>query len=200
MPSGYGDTIPQQRKKIRLEQVEWLLENYTEPEYMPDTTNNMSTLSTTFDVGNNVDLEGYNPCGITMAILNYRTTWNNKTQDLTYYSAAAFMRNIQCYLPVKLRTKDNPWNPINFQGERFENDGAEDTKQTLDKLIAMLQMMKARIENDCTCKYMLGGKPQFLEVLKRRYKDNWSEKMETVNENHDTIDGGLSIEVEFVDA
>jgi hypothetical protein len=89
---------------------------------------------------------------------------------------------------------------LNFQGERFDNDGAEDTKRTLDKLISMLQMMKARIENDCTCKYMLGGKPQFLEVLKRRYKDNWSEKMETVNENHDTVEGGLNIEVEFVDA
>ena len=47
---------------------------------------------------------------------------------------------------------------------------------------------------------MLGGKPQFLELLKRRYKTQYSEKMETVNENHDTVEGGLSIEVEFVDA
>lgn len=200
MPSGFGNTVPQQRKKLRLEQVNWLLENYTEPEYLPDSTNNMATLSTTFEVDDDMDLEGYNPCGITMAILNYRTTWNNKNNDLTYYSAAAFMRNIQCYLPKKLRTKENPWNPSNFQGERFENAGADDTKRTLDKLITMLQMMKARIENDCTCKFMLGGKPQFLEILKRRYKDNWSEKMETVNENHDTVEGGLSIEVEFVDA
>lgn len=95
MPSGFGNTVPQQRKKLRLEQVNWLLENYTEPEYMPDSTNNMATLSTTFEVDYDMDLEGYNPCGITMAILNYRTTWNNKTNDLTYYSAAAFMRNIQ---------------------------------------------------------------------------------------------------------
>ena len=46
----------------------------------------------------------------------------------------------------------------------------------------------------------MGGKIQHIEILKRRFKNTWSEKIETDNENHDHVDGGLTLVVKFEDA
>lgn len=190
------------RKEKRNAQMAWLLENFTEPCYMPDCKNNMSSLSDTFQINDDLDEDmiGYNPCGITMTLLNYEPK-NTKAPEMSYYGVATFMRSIQHYLPNKLRSKTETfklWNPRSFEPANSTFD--ETTVELLEQIMDWIMSMKGRILNDLTNKYMLGGKNQYLELLKRRYKNQYSEKVETVNENHDTVEGGLSIEVEFVDA
>lgn len=187
------------RKDTRNAQMAWLLENFTEPCYMPDCTNNMSSLSDTFQINDDLDKDmvGYNPCGITMALINY-VPKNTKAPEMSYYGVATFMRSIQPYLPNKLRSRTEIfklWNPRSFEPANSTFD--ETTVELLEQMMDFIMGMKSRIADDLTNKYMLGGKPQFLEILKRRYKDNWSEKMETVNENHDTVEGGLKLNINF---
>ena len=180
------------RKITRNKQMQWLLDNFTEPVYTPDCTNNMASLSDTFSIPNTIDADmiGYNPCGITMTLLNYEPK-TTKATEMSYYGVATVMRNLQPYLPNKLRPKDlyRLWNPRSFEPANSTFD--ETTVELLEQMMDWIMSMKGRILNDLTNKYMLGGKPQFLELLKRRYKTQYSEKMETVNENHDTVEGGL---------
>lgn len=190
------------RMKHRNKIMKWLLENYTEPVYMPDCQNNMASLSDSFNIDNDISSEddGYNPCGITMSILNLNLNKFRTTEDVSYHGVATFMRNIDSYLPKKLRFGTNATNA--WCGRNFSNKEtmSEETKELFDKVIDMLMQMKTRIENDLTCKYYMGGKIQHIEILKRRFKNTWSEKIETDNENHDHVDGGLTLEVKFEDA
>lgn len=186
-----------QRKALRNKQMAWLLENFTEPNYLPDCTNNMASLSDTFQTNDNVDKEflGYNPCGITMALINYNPT-TTKATEMSYYGVATFMRNIQSYLPKKLRGNMNGlWNPRSFEPQNSTPD--PDTVELLEQMIDFIMSMKSRIVDDLTCKYIVGGKPQMLEVLKRRAKATWTERIETQNENHDTVDGGFKLNINF---
>ena len=168
------------RKEKRNAQMAWLLENFTEPCYMPDCTNNMSSLSDTFNTNENYDkdLIGYNPCGITMALINYEPK-NTKATEMSYYGVATFMRSVQPYLPNKLRSSVDShklWNPRSFEPQNSTPD--PDTVELLEQMIDFIMGMKSRIFDDLTCKYIVGGKPQMLEVLKRRAKNSWSEKIE----------------------
>lgn len=189
-----------QRKALRNKQMAWLLENFTEPNYLPDCTNNMSSLSDTFQTNDDVDkeFEGYNPCGITMALINYNPT-TTKATEMSYYGVATFMRNVQSYLPKNLRGNANGlWNPRSFEPQNSTPD--PDTVELLEQMIDFIMSMKSRIVDDLTCKYILNGKPQMLEVLKRRAKATWSEKIETENETNNHVDGGLNVEIKFEDA
>ena len=187
-----------QRKALRNKQMAWLLENFTEPNYLPDCTNNMASLSDTFQTSDEVDkdFEGYNPCGITMALINYNPT-TTKATEMSYYGVATFMRNVQSYLPKKLRSIGTKgiWNPRSFEPQNSTPD--PDTVELLEQMIDFIMGMKSRIVDDLTCKYIVGGKPQMLEVLKRRAKATWTERIETQNENHDTVDGGFKLNINF---
>ena len=168
------------RMILRNKQMKWLLENFVEPVYTPDCANNMASLSDTFSIPNNIDKDtvGYNPCGITMTLLNYEPK-NTKSNEMSYYGVATVMRNIQSYLPNKLRsTVENYklWNPRSFEPANSTFD--DETVDLLEQMIDLIMCMKFRIQNDLTNKYMLGGKNQYLELLKRRYKNNYSEKVE----------------------
>lgn len=177
------------RMILRNKQMKWLLDNFTEPVYTPDCTNNMASLSDTFSIPNNIDKDmiGYNPCGITMTLLNYEPK-NTKATEMSYYGVATVMRNLQPYLPKKLRsTIENYklWNPRSFEpaNSTFDNE----TVELLEQLIDWVRSMKSRIQDDLSNKYMLGGKPQYLELLKRRFKNQYSERTEqTVDANVNT--------------
>lgn len=177
------------RMILRNKQMKWLLENFVEPVYTPDCTNNMATLSDTFSIPNNIDKDmvGYNPCGITMTLLNYEPK-NTKANEMSYYGVATVMRNIQPYLPKKLRSSIENyklWNPRSFEPANSTFD--KTTVELLEQMIDFIRSMKSRIQDDLSNKYMLGGKPQYLELLKRRFKNQYSERTEqTVDANVNT--------------
>lgn len=84
------------------------------------------------------------------------------------------------YLPKSLQTKQNPfrlWRRNSFQ----QNDTqiiAEETQELLDDMCDWLETMKRKIQDYITARYFREGKIQYIEMLKRRYKDEWSEKVE----------------------
>lgn len=186
------------RKEKRNAQMSWLLENFTEPCYTPDCTNNMASLSNSFQINNNIDkdLIGYNPCGVTMALINYEPK-NTKALEMSYFGVATFMRSIQPYLPNKLRSKTEShklWNPRSFEPQNSTPD--EDTIELFEQMIDFIMGMKSRIVDDLTCKYLIGGKTQMLEILKRRAKNGWTEKVEQSVEAEVKTDTNVQIVIE----
>jgi hypothetical protein len=101
------------------------------------------------------------------------------------------MASIQDYLPKSLRTKQNPyrlWSYRSFQ----QNDTqiiADDTQELLNDMCDWLMTMKTKIEDYITSHYFREGRMNHLEILKRRFKDEWSERTEQnidANVNTDT--------------
>ena len=190
-----------QRRDRRIKQIEFLLENLTEPSFIPEDSYN--SLSKTFDVDDSKS--GYNACGITISILNFHTTSNyllekNPDEADQFYSLANFMNSIQQYMPVKLRQDSRShvrlWNSQCLD----KNHLTEPMLTYLRDLMDWFQRMKKQIENELTTKYLLGGKLQYIEVLKRRYKNGWSEKIETDQNVQQNVTGGLEIQINFEDA
>lgn len=187
-----------ENKKKRIEQIDFLLSTMNDPVYVPE-IQNFSSLDEAFDMSN-PDLIGLDRCGITMAVLNFRYLKTGKAENSdASYAVQNFMRGIQQYLPIKLRS--DCWGRWGWALTKTGGNGpSQEMVDKFDDLRDWLFNFRDRIENDLTSKYLMGAKQQYLETLKRRYKYNWSEKIETENETNNHVDGGLNIEIKFTDA
>lgn len=156
--------------KTRQKQMKYLMENMREPDF---------SLIEAKSVDENSD--ELNTAGITFRILNSQGFGNGAHNSNTlpsWGSVANFMANIQDYLPKSLRTKQNPhrlWSHYSFQPH---NTIAADTEELLNDMCDWLQSMKTKIEDYITSKYFTEGRLNQLETLKRRFKDEWSERTE----------------------
>lgn len=189
MGTGINGYNLQRNCALRQKQMKYILENMSEPNFAMIETND--TLSGTFNLANHDTL---NTAGITWRILNSQGFGNGEHKSNTppsWGSVANFMASIQDYLPSNLRTKQNPyrlWSHWSFQ----KNDTqviAEATQELLNDMCDWLENMKKKIEDHVSARYFREGKPQYIEVLKRRYKDEWSERTEQnidANVNSDT--------------
>ena len=89
------------------------------------------------------------------------------------------MSHIQSYLPKKLRPSDRKCKPLFTYNTFCSNcDIGAETMELLDALREWYYSMKHQIMNDITFKYYMSGKIQFNELLKRRFKNEYSEKIE----------------------
>lgn len=158
--------------KTRQKQMKYILENIKDPDF--------SMIIGTNDEANEDKL---NVAGITFRILNSQGFGNGAHNSNTlpsWGSVANFMASIQDYLPKSVRSKQNPyrlWSHRSFQ----QNDTqviAEDTQELLNDMCDWLSMMKTKIEDFISSRYFREGKLNHLEILKRRYKDDWSERTE----------------------
>ena len=158
--------------KTRQKQMKYLMENMREPDFS-------LLVSKSVDV----DDDTLNTAGITFRILNSQGFGNgshNSNTPPTWGSVANFMASIQDYLPKSLRTKQNPyrlWSHRSFQ----QNDTqiiAEDTQELLNDMCDWLFNMKTKIEDYIASRYFRDGRLNHLETLKRRFKDDWSERTE----------------------
>lgn len=189
MGTGINGYNLQRNCALRQKQMRYILENMSEPNFAMIESND--TLSGTFNLANNDTL---NTAGITWRILNSQGFGNGEHKSNTppsWGSVAKFMASIQDYLPSSLRTKQNPyrlWSHRSFQ----QNDTqviANVTQELLNDMCDWLENMKKKIEDHVSARYFREGKPQYIEVLKRRYKDEWSERTEQTvdaNVNSDT--------------
>lgn len=189
MGTGINGYNLQRNCALRQKQMKYILENMSEPNFAMIESND--TLSGTFNLANHDTL---NTAGITWRILNSQGFGNGEHKSNTppsWGSVANFMASIQDYLPSNLRTKQNPyrlWSHWSFQ----KNDTqviAEATQELLNDMCDWLENMKKKIEDHVSARYFREGKPQYIEVLKRRYKDEWSERTEQnidANVNSDT--------------
>lgn len=189
MGTGINGYNLQRNCALRQKQMKYILENMNEPNFSMIESND--TLSGTFNLANHDTL---NTAGITWRILNSQGFGNGEHKSNTppsWGSVANFMASIQDYLPSNLRTKQNPyrlWSYRSFQ----QNDTqviAETTQELLNDMCDWLENMKKKIEDYVSARYFREGRPQYIEVLKRRYKDEWSERTEQnidANVNSDT--------------
>lgn len=174
--------------KTRHKQMKFLMENMLEPDFALIDARAI-----------NESDEVLNTAGITYRILNSQGFGNGAhscTTPPTWGSVANFMASIQDYLPKSLRTKQNPyrlWSHRSFQ----QNDTqiiAEDTQELLNDMCDWLFKMKNKIEDYIASRYFRDGKVNQLETLKRRFKDNWSERTE---QQVDAVIQDNKIEVSF---
>lgn len=187
MGTGINGYNLQRNCALRQKQMRYILENMSEPNFAMIESN--ETLSGTFNLAEHDTL---NTAGITWRILNSQGFGCGEHKSNTppsWGSVANFMASIQDYLPSSLRTKQNPyrlWSYRSFQ----QNDTqviADETQELLNDMCDWLENMKKKIEDHVSARYFREGKPQYIEVLKRRYKDEWSERTEqTVDANVNT--------------
>lgn len=189
MGTGINGYNLQRNCALRQKQMKYILENMSEPNFAMIESND--TLSGTFNLASHDTL---NTAGITWRILNSQGFGNGEHKSNTppsWGSVANFMASIQDYLPSSLRTKQNPYRLWSHRSFR-QNDTqviAEATQELLNDMCDWLENMKKKIEDHVSARYFREGKPQYIEVLKRRYKDEWSERTEQnidANVNSDT--------------
>lgn len=190
---GHATDLSRQRMNKRIAQMKFLLENFTKPSYDEGGFGEIM-----------INEDGYSPTGITMAIINFYS----HTTEYNYTTISSFMAKIQGYLPEYLRIttyknqrknkNDSPlWNPRNMNATRTDDIG-EETKQWLDKMVDWFTNMKYKCLNDLTFKYMLQGKPQYFNIMSRRWKTEYSEKIEQSIDT--TINSDTQINLVFEDA
>lgn len=151
--------------KKRREQMRYVMNNFKIDFSMIETN---CKLNDTF----NLDDETLNNAGITFRILNL-----NNLNEFTKCSCSTFMCRIQPYLPKSIRNESLWKKPDKIYAESKQRI-ANETKVVLDELIEFLNNKKAEIEDYIASSYYVIGKSNHLEVLKRRFKDSWSERTE----------------------
>ena len=187
-----------QAARVRQKQMQYILDNLTEPDFSL-----IECPKQIADEFNMDDREVLNGAGITWRILNtqgFGSGQHNSSTPPSYGSVANFMRDIQCYLPKSLQSKrpaEKLWSHWSFQST---NTLAEKTKELLDQMVEWLIMMRQKIEDYITARYYRDGRMNHLEILKRRYKDDWSEKIEQSVDAEVKEDKTVEIIFEDVDA
>ena len=186
-----------QAARVRQKQMQYILDNLTEPDFSL-----IECPKQLADEFNMDDREVLNGAGITWRILNTQGFGNGQHASSTppsYGSVANFMRDIQCYLPKSLQSKrpaEKLWSHWSFQSG---NTLAEKTKELLDQMVEWLIMMRQKIEDYITARYYRDGRMNHLEILKRRYKDDWSEKIEQSVDAEVKEDTTININIEDYD-
>jgi len=187
-----------QAARVRQKQMQYILDNLTEPDFSL-----IECPKQIADEFNMDDREVLNGAGITWRILNTQGFGNgqhNSSTPPSYGSVANFMKDIQCYLPKSLQSKrpaEKLWSHWSFQST---NTLAEKTKELLDQMVDWLIMMRQKIEDYMTARYYRDGRMNHLEILKRRFKDDWSEKIEQSVDADVKEDKTVEIIFEDVDA
>ena len=156
--------------ELRKKQMIFFLENMKEPK---------------FDLEEQNDNVHLNASKITFRLMNHQGYGRGEHVDRpSYGSVAVFMNSIQDYLPKFLHrvseTATNKcvsplWKRDSF---RASNTLAEDTVELLEAMIDRMEVLREKIEDFLTGRYYCSNKNQYLEILKRRYKQNWSERTE----------------------
>ena len=181
--------------KLRNKQMRFILENLTEPDLsmMGSSTSIADSFGIDEDKG-----EEFNTQGITWRILNSQGFGNgdhDTSKEPSYMSVAFFMRDIQMYLPNSLRPKKNGYQLWKKGSFNATNTFAEETTELLDQMVEWLWRMKNTIEDLLASRYYVNGRPHHLEMLKRRYKNDWSEKIEQSVDSR--ISGAKSLKIDF---
>ena len=186
--------------KLRQKQMQYILDNLSEPDFSL-----IECPKQIADEFNMDDREVLNGAGITWRILNTQGFGNgqhNSSTPPSYGSVANFMRDIQCYLPKSLQSRrpaEKLWSHWSFQVNDTQKF-AEKTKELLDQMVEWLIVMRQKIEDYITARYYRDGRINHLEILKRRYKDDWSEKIEQSVDADVKEDKTVEIIFEDVDA
>jgi hypothetical protein len=197
----------------RRKQMEFILDNIKDPEM--GMLQSFSPLAASFDMEGDIE-EEVNIVGITWRILNCNGFGGSgHTQDRpSYMTVARFMNDIQDYLPASIKynekkradrratksykrsTSGKLWSEHSFIESQVDNI-SEETRVLLDGMCDWLVMMKNKIEDKLTSMFFINGRNHHLEMLKRRYKSEWTEKVEQAIDT--TLNGVKKVRIDFGD-
>jgi len=197
----------------RRKQMEFILDHIKDPEM--GMLQSFSPLAASFDMEGDIE-EEVNIVGITWRILNCNGFGGSgHTQDRpSYMTVARFMNDIQDYLPASIKynekkradrratksykrsTSGKLWSEHSFIESQVDNI-SEDTRVLLDRMCDWLVMMKNKIEDKLTSMFFINGRNHHLEMLKRRYKSEWTEKVEQAIDT--TLNGVKKVKIDFGD-
>ena len=157
------------------------MDNMTEPDLSRLSFSSCNTLNNTFNTNGST----LNTTAITFRIMNTQGFGDGATRTSdtppSYGSVANFMCHIQDYLPQELRSatpSNKLWNRTSFRENSDTEILSDETRELMDEMVEWLSNMKYKIEDQLTSNYFIDGKMNVLEILKRRYKDQWSERTE----------------------
>ena len=176
--------IPEKNTRKKIDFINFLLDNITEPIF----TYSDKRLNETFDISE--ENEGLDVVKITFAIMNHShvgTGVNNNFET--------FGHLIMDYVPERFRD-------IKFNRQTDTKHYSTAYQESVERFQEWICMMKAKIENHLSEEYYLQGRMKNLEILKRRYKQNWSES-KTVDLNAEQnfhMGGDSKIELKITDA
>lgn len=162
-------------KKKRIEQVEYLIENMRKPDIRFKQQFGEDELNT---------------ASITLRILNTINHGGPKTNSFdtvnSFFSLAMFMNSIQEYFPKDMQVKYKLWSQYSFNGDKL----SDEMKEAMRNLSEWFCNMKYKVLDVITGNYYIEGKIQQLEILKRRFKELYSERTEQninadINEDSD---------------
>ena len=176
--------IPEKNTRKKIDFINFLLDNITEPVF----TYSDKRLNETFDISE--EDEGLDVVKITFAIMNHShigTGVNNNFET--------FGHLIMDYVPERFRD-------IKFNRQTDTKHYSTAYQESVERFQEWICMMKAKIENHLSEEYYLQGRMKNLEILKRRYKQNWSES-KTVDLNAEQnfrMGGDSKIELKITDA
>lgn len=176
--------IPEKNTRKKIDFINFLLDNITEPVF----TYSDKRLNETFDISE--EDEGLDVVKITFAIMNHNhigTGVNNNFET--------FGHLIMDYVPERFRD-------IKFNRQTDTKHYSTAYQESVERFQEWICMMKAKIENHLSEEYYLQGRMKNLEILKRRYKQNWSES-KTVDLNAEQnfrMGGDTKIELKITDA
>jgi hypothetical protein len=193
--------------------MEFILDNIKDPEM--GMLQSFSPLAASFDMEGDIE-EEVNIVGITWRILNCNGFGGSgHTQDRpSYMTVARFMNDIQDYLPASIKynekkradrratksykrsTSGKLWSEHSFIESQVDNI-SEETRVLLDGMCDWLVMMKNKIEDKLTSMFFVNGRNHHLEMLKRRYKSEWTEKVEQAIDT--TLNGVKKVRIDFGD-
>lgn len=195
----------------RRKQMEFILDHIKDPEM--GMLQSFSPLAASFDMEGDIE-EEVNIVGITWRILNCNGFGGSgHTQDRpSYMTVARFMNDIQDYLPASIKynekkradrratksykrsTSGKLWSEHSFIESQVDNI-SEETRVLLDRMCDWLVMMKNKIEDKLTSMFFVNGRSHHLEMLKRRYKSEWTEKVEQAIDT--TLNGVKKVKIDF---
>ena len=183
-PFKTNPSIPEKNTRKKIDFINYLLDNITEPVF----TYSDKQLNETFDLSD--EDEGLDIVKITFAIMNHShigTGVNNKFKT--------FGHLIMDYVPERFRD-------IKFNRQTDTKHYSKPYQDSIERFQEWICMMKAKIENHLAEEYYLQGRLKNLEILKRRYKQNWSEckTVDLTAEQNLRMDGDSKIELKITDA
>jgi hypothetical protein len=171
------------RMKKRHAQMKFLLENFVKPVVMLDGFGEMK-----------YENDGYCPTGITFALMNSGAEERMVGDTITPKQFSTFMMHVQTYLPKKLQVRKDCKDVWTYH--TFNNEIGEETQKLLDECIAWYHSMRSQILDTVAFNYFTQGKPQYIELLKRRWKSKYSEKVEQAVQADVKSDNSINIIVE----
>ena len=185
---GHATDLNRLRMNKRLAQMKFLLENFSKPVLVADANGDIK-----------FEENGYSPTGISLALLNSNIENVCRGDVISPNQIATFMSHVQGYLPKELRPSDYRCKPI-FTYNTFSSncDMGEETKEVIEAMREWYYCMKRQIMNDITFKYYREGKVQYNEILKRRFKNEYSEKVEQSVDANVNSDNQINIVVEQI--